>query len=50
MPTSVVFDPDIGRQLVKHARLVAARGYVQHAERIIYPTRADRVMQEEAAE
>ena len=30
MPTPVVFDPDIGRQFVKYARLVAARGYVHN--------------------
>jgi hypothetical protein len=36
--TSVVFEPEIGRQFVKYA------------ERIIYPVRADCVMHEEAAE
>ena len=30
MPTPVVFDPDIGRQFVKYARLVAARGYIHN--------------------
>ncbi|MEI6201763.1 MAG: class II aldolase/adducin family protein [Enhydrobacter sp.] len=30
MPTPVVYDPDIGRQFVKYARLVAARGYVHN--------------------
>jgi ribulose-5-phosphate 4-epimerase/fuculose-1-phosphate aldolase len=30
MPTPVVFDPDVGRQFVKYARLVAGRGYVHN--------------------
>ncbi len=30
MPTPVVFDPAIGRQFVKYARLVANRGYVHN--------------------
>src|SRR5258708_37894244 len=30
MPTPIVFDPDIGRQFVKYARLVAGRGYVHN--------------------
>ncbi len=30
MPTPVVFDPAIGRQFVKYARLVAGRGYVHN--------------------
>ncbi len=30
MPTPVVYDPDFGRQFVKYARLVAARGYVHN--------------------
>ncbi len=31
MPTPVTFDPAIGRQLLKYARLLAARGYVHNA-------------------
>jgi ribulose-5-phosphate 4-epimerase/fuculose-1-phosphate aldolase len=30
MPTPVTFDPAIGRQFVKYARLVAGRGYVHN--------------------
>jgi ribulose-5-phosphate 4-epimerase/fuculose-1-phosphate aldolase len=30
MPTPIVFDPEIGRQFVKYARLVAARGYIHN--------------------
>ena len=30
MPTPIVFDPAIGRQFVKYARLVAGRGYVHN--------------------
>jgi len=30
MPTPVVFDADIGRQFMKYARLVAARGYIHN--------------------
>jgi ribulose-5-phosphate 4-epimerase/fuculose-1-phosphate aldolase len=30
MPTPIVFDPDIGRQFIKYARLLSARGYVQN--------------------
>ena len=30
MPTPIAFDPDIGRQFVKYARLVAGRGYVHN--------------------
>ncbi len=30
MPTPVVLDPDVGRQFVKYARLVAGRGYVHN--------------------
>ena len=30
MPTPIVFDPAIGREFVKYARLVAARGYVHN--------------------
>src|SRR5712692_9683308 len=30
MPTPIVFDPAIGRQFIKYARLVAGRGYVHN--------------------
>ena len=30
MPTPIVFDPAIGRQLIKYARLVANRGYIHN--------------------
>ena len=30
MATPVTFDPEIGRQLLKYARLLAARGYVHN--------------------
>ena len=30
MPTPIAFDPAIGRQFIKYARLVAARGYVHN--------------------
>lgn len=30
MSTSVTFDPEVGRQFIKYARLVAARGYVHN--------------------
>jgi ribulose-5-phosphate 4-epimerase/fuculose-1-phosphate aldolase len=30
MPTAVAFDPAIGRQFVKYARMVSARGYVHN--------------------
>lgn len=30
MPTKVAFDPAIGRQFVKYARLVSGRGYVHN--------------------
>lgn len=30
MPTAVTFDPEVGRQFIKYARLVAARGYVHN--------------------
>ena len=30
MPASIVFDPAIGRQFMKHARLVARRGHVHN--------------------
>ena len=30
MPTPVTFDPAIGRQFIKYARLVAGRGYVHN--------------------
>jgi L-fuculose-phosphate aldolase len=30
MPTPIAFDPTIGRQFIKYARLVAARGYVHN--------------------
>jgi ribulose-5-phosphate 4-epimerase/fuculose-1-phosphate aldolase len=30
MPTPIVFDPAIGRQFVKYARLVAGRGYIHN--------------------
>jgi ribulose-5-phosphate 4-epimerase/fuculose-1-phosphate aldolase len=30
MPTPIAFDADIGRQFIKYARLVAARGYVHN--------------------
>ena len=30
MPTPVVFDPVLGRQFIKYARLVAGRGYVHN--------------------
>jgi ribulose-5-phosphate 4-epimerase/fuculose-1-phosphate aldolase len=49
MPIPVVFDPDIGRQFVKYARLVEARGYVHNTLGNI-TMRADHVMHEETAE
>jgi ribulose-5-phosphate 4-epimerase/fuculose-1-phosphate aldolase len=30
MPTPIVFDPAIGGQFIKYARLVAGRGYVHN--------------------
>jgi hypothetical protein len=30
MPTPITFDPAIGRQFIKYARLVAGRGYVHN--------------------
>ena len=30
MPTPVIFDPAIGRQFIKYARLVVGRGYVHN--------------------
>jgi hypothetical protein len=30
MPTPIAFDPAIGREFVRYARLVAARGYVHN--------------------
>ena len=30
MPTPVVFDPAVGRQFVRYARLVANRGYIHN--------------------
>ena len=35
MPTPVVFDADVGRQFLKHARLVAGRGYIHNTLGII---------------
>jgi hypothetical protein len=49
MPIPVVFDPDIGRQCVKYARLVAARGYVHNTLGNV-TTGATQVSHEEAAE
>ena len=33
MPTPVTFDPAIGRQFIKYARLVVGRGYVHNTLR-----------------
>ena len=30
MPTAITFDPEIGRQFVRYAHMVAARGYIHN--------------------